>query len=199
MPKKKTIFEGAQDIFEQALTSVKNLSAFFRSTSRDKRTIKSTQKAMKQLSENRTNKEIGEQLGIPYQRVASLKKQIEEGKAYGPELRDLIKEEADQYNETPQQMEGGIYYFPNRDKLEKSVNKIETIKAFPTLIDAKNYWKKIIKSDKFIGITKVRKGKQDFYELVGFGRRSQRPRNGEIKDHRAKNRLQDIMKKYPKA
>lgn len=198
MAKKKSIYQGARDIWEQALTSVKSLSRFFRSQSRDKRTIKSTQKALGELSKGRTNKEIGEQLGIPYQRVTSLKKKISQGEAYSPELRDILKEAADEYNEEPRKLEGGVYFFPNREKLQKSVNRIEHIKTFPELSDAVNFWKKIIKSDKFIAITQVKKKGGMFYQVVGFGKRTQRPKGGKIQDRRAKNRVDQLLKKYPR-
>lgn len=196
MPKKKSVFEGARDLLEQAIGSVKNITAFFRSTSRDKRTIKSTQRAMREATQGRTNKEIGEQLGVSYQRVTALKKAVEEGTAYSPELRDLFQEEAERYNEEPRELEGGLYLFPNREKLENSVNHLDVIKTFPEEEDAVKYWKKIIQSEQYIAIVK----NGDFFELVGFGRRNQRPKGPkrEISDKRAKNRLDQILTKYSK-
>lgn len=199
MTKKKTIFQDARDLFEQGLQSVKNLSRFLSGTSRDKRTIKSTQKAFKELSEGRRAKDIGEQLGIPYQRVAVLRKKIEAGEAYSPELRDIVKEAAQEYNEKPQKLDGGVMYFPNKEKLQNSVNHIEVVKTFPELEDARRYWKRIINSDKYIGITSITKKGQKFYQVVGMGKRSQRPYKGKIQDHRARNRIDDIIAKYPKA
>jgi hypothetical protein len=197
MPKKKSIFEGARDLVEQGIKSVKNITAFFRSTSRDRRTIKSTQRAMREATQGRTNKEIGEQLGVSYQRVTAIKKAVEEGTAYSPELRDLFQEEAQRYNEEPRELEGGVYLFPNREKLERSVNNLDTIKTFPELDDALKYWGKIIQSDDYIAIVKE---KDDFYSVVGLGRRSQRPKGPkhEISDRRAKNRLDQILTKYPR-
>ncbi len=195
MPKKKSVFEGARDLVEQALGSVRNLTAFLRTTSRDRRTIQSTRRAMREATQGRTNKEVGEQLGISYQRVTALKKAVEEGHAYSPELRDIFQEEAKRYNEEPQQLPEGVTLFPNREKLERSINHLDTIKTFPELSDAINYWKRIIKSDLYIAIVKEKDG---FYSVVGLGRRSQRPKgpNREISDRRAKNRLDQILQKY---
>lgn len=193
---KKSIYKGATDLWEQALSSVKNLSKFFRSESRDKRTIKSTQKAWKELSNERTNKEIGEQLGISYQRVTSIKKQVEQGKAYSPELRDVLQSAAKEYNDEPRKLDGGVYFFPNKEKLQKTSKHLDHIKTFPELDDAVNFWKKIIKSDQFIAITQVKKKGGMFYQLVGFGKRAQRPEKNVIKDKRAKNRITDLLAKY---
>ena len=194
--KSKSIYKGASDLWEQALSSVKNLSRFFRTESRDKRTIKSTQRAAKELFTDRKNKEIGEQLGVSYQRVTSIKRQVMEGKAYSPELRDILQSAADEYNDKPRQLEDGIYFFPKRDKLVKSTNHIDTIKIFPELSDATKFWKKVIKSDKFIAITQVGKGDKAFYHVVGLGTRRQRPFKGAIQDKRAKNRIDQILGKY---
>lgn len=192
---KKSVYKGASDLWEQALSSVKNLSKFFRTESRDKRTIKSTQKAWRELSNERTNKEIGEQLGISYQRVTSIKRQVSEGKAYSPELRDVLQSAASEYNDAPRKLEGGVYFFPNKEKLQKTSKNLDHIKTFPELSDAVNFWKKIIKSDKFIAITQVKQKGGMFYQIVGFGKRTQRPKAGAIQDKRAKNRIDDLLKK----
>lgn len=193
---KKSIYKGASDLWEQALSSVKNLSKFFRSESHDKRTIKSTQRAAKELFTDRRDKEVAEKLGISRQRATSIRKQVEAGKAYSPELRDVLKSAATEYNDSPRQLEGGVYLFPNKEKLQKTSKHLDHIKTFPELSDAVNFWKKIIKSDKFIAITQVKQKGGTFYQIVGFGKRTQRPKGGSIQDKRAKNRITDLLAKY---
>jgi hypothetical protein len=93
-PKKRNIYQDAKDVLAQGIISVRNLGAFFRSVSRDKRTIKSTKRAARELFAERSDKEVAAQLGISRQKATALKQKIREGKAYGPELRDLLKETA---------------------------------------------------------------------------------------------------------
>jgi hypothetical protein len=218
MAKKKSIFENAKDLIEQGLVSAKSLTGFFRNTNRDKRTIKSTQKAVETFQAGRTNKEAAADLGISTQRYTALKKQISQGKAYSPELRDVLIENAPRQEpsrrSTPRNVEpetlvdvardkSGVYTFSSLETLQDSGTKVEIIKSFPSKRSAISWWKTIVNSGKYIAVAKDSSG---FYNVVAFGKREERPKsytkhykNGKskkvtvIEDKNGRNRVSEII------
>lgn len=208
---KRNLQQDSKDIIEQGIISIKKgLSDFLGNITRDRRTRKSTQKAAAEFFEGKRAKQAGEELGVSYQRAAAIKRGIESGKYYSPELRDIFKEKNEEFNIRPQYVgseegEGGVWFFPDRNRLERT-HKVEEIKAFPFLEDAIEWWSSVIGSDKFIAITRE-KGKKpgdDFYHVVGIGERSQRPKtvksksgkSRKVTENPGKVRLADIRKKY---
>lgn len=204
----------ASDIIEQGIISARSIANFFRVTSRDKRTVKSTKTALKELEGGRRPKEVAADLGITYQRYTALKKQVTKGQAYSPELRDVFKQTKAQREEALrpgpergprkpgagkeqaepeiQRTPEGVYTFDNLEKIKATGTKVEEIKSFTSKRDALNWWKTINQSSKYIAI--ARHGK--LWKVVGFGDRSQRPkttrhktRKGTIKEVRS---IEDI-------
>lgn len=205
MTKKKNL---AKDIISQALVSVKNLSAFWRTESHDKRTIKGTKTALKELQGKRKDKEVAADLGISRQRYTALKNQINKGKAYSPELRDILKDTTAERKEAlePERLKEGVYVFPSLETLQDTGTKVEVIKSFTSKKDARSWWKNIVNSGKYVGIAKQSNG---LWSVVAFGERKQRPktiktRNSKgqytseriIEDMHGRNRVSEIMDKY---
>jgi len=161
---------------------------------RDKRSIKSTQRAARQLAENRSDKEVASQLGMSRQKWTGLKKKIESGEAYSPELKDQLDNARLDYTATPQQMENGVYFFPDMGKLKK-VTHVDIIKTFGFLDDALDWWESIVSSDTYIAITEL----NGSFHVVGLGRRNQRPYKGKVAKRGGGNRVKQLLDKYPKA
>ena len=276
MARKRNIFQDAKDVLAQGLISVRNLGAFFKQTNRDKRSIQGTKKAARELSEDRRPKEVAAQLGISTQKWTAIRKKIREGKAYSPELREVLKEadkefkpipaqvqrqaeqfyipkesrdkrtrssvkraaselsegrsnkeiaaqlgispqkwaatkkkiEAGQlygpelreqlnnaiteYKTTPERMDNGVYYFPDYGKLKKTVKHIDMIKSFGFIEDALDWWETIVNSDTYLAITK----KDGMYQVIGLGKRNQRPQKGKQYQRGGNNRVKQLLSKY---
>ena len=191
--KKKSIFQGATDILAQGLISVKKVGAFFKQTSRDKRTVSSTKRAAAELQEGRTPKEVAQSLGISTQKWTAVKKKIQKGEVYGPEVRDTLKSARKEYSLKPQKLDQGVYYFPDLKKLKQKTH-VDLIRPFEFLEDAIEWWKGVVKSNKFIAIAE----KDGLYYVVGLGTRSQRPQKGKTYEHGAGNRVSELISKYPR-
>jgi len=195
--KRRNIYQDAKDILQQGLISVRKLSSFFKQTSHDKRTVKSTQRAAAELSEGRKPKEVASQLGMSYQRWTAIKKQIDKGQAYSPELRDILKDTREEYLSEPQKetAPGGksVWYFPDMNRL-KQRTKVDLIKPFGFLSDALAFWETIISSSEYIAIT----NKDGMYYVVGLGKRSQRPQKGKKMERGGGNRVNQLLKAYPR-
>jgi len=162
-----------------------------RALSHDKRTVKSTQRAARELAQGRSPKAIADQLGISVQKWTSLKKQIDRGDIYGPEIKTHLESAKKEYLTTPQQMENGVYYFPDLNKLKKTTH-VDMIKGFPELDDALEWWESIVASDTYIAIAE----KNGMYYVVGLGKRSQRPQKGRTHETGGKNRVKQLLAKY---
>jgi hypothetical protein len=162
-----------------------------RTLSHDKRTVKSTQRAARELAAGRSPKEVADQLGISVQKWTSLKKQIDRGDIYGPEIKSRLAAAKTEYLTTPQQMENGVFYFPDLNKLKKTTH-VDMIKGFPELSDALEWWESIVASDTYIAIAE----KNGMYYVVGLGKRSQRPQKGRGHEAGAGNRVKQLLAKY---
>lgn len=162
-----------------------------RALSHDKRTVKSTQRAARELATGRRPKEIADQLGISVQKWNSLKKQIEQGEIYGPEIKNQLENARQEYLTTPQQQENGVYFFPDLNKLKKTTH-VDMIKGFPELEDALEWWESIVASDTYIAIAE----KNGMYYVVGLGKRSQRPQKGRTHETGGGNRVKQLLAKY---
>lgn len=197
-----------QDIIEQGLISSVSPTKFLKRLSSDRRTRASTQRAARELFSGRSASEVGEQIGISYQRATALRLGVEKGTIYSPEIRDYLKGNV-QESEKPVQTKEGVWYFPDEKLLNKAY-KTERIKGFADRQDAINWWQSIIGSEKYVVIAR-QKGKkegQDFYQVLGLGSRAERPRtykaqkSGKAYKRREKQgemRLTQIRKKYEKS
>lgn len=197
-----------KDILEQGLISSVSPVQFLKNNTRDARTRKSTQRAARDFFEGKTSREAGEQLGVSYQRATAIRRGIEKGQIYSPELRDLLQENVKE-GEKPYRLEAGVWYFPDEKQLNK-IYKTERIKGFAELDDAEDFWNTVIGSEKYIVIVR-QKGKtprESFYQVVGLGSRAERPRTYKAKksgrkykrtEKRGEMRLDQIRKKYEKS
>jgi len=158
---------------------------------RDGRSRKGTQKAAKELWEGRTNKEVAKQLGISPQKASRIRKAIESGDLYSPELKDELKSARLDYEATPQKMENGVYFFPDIKKLKK-FTKVDIIKTFGFLDDALEWWESVVSSDTYIAITE----QNGSYHVVGLGKRGQRPTRGKSYERGKGNRVKQLISKY---
>jgi len=138
------------DNFIDNLGQVKGPAGYLQATSRDKRTIRSTQRIVKEISQQSRPKQIARELGISTQKWVSIRKKIQEGKAYSPELRESLKQAAvglapaHEVKESP----GGMFYdyfqdIGELDKIKIRWAKSITPRGFDTLDQAAEWWERI--------------------------------------------------------
>src|SRR6185503_8127218 len=122
--------QDARDIFAQGLISVRKLTGFFQTTNRDKRSIKSTQRAARELAAGHSDKEVASQLGISRQKWTALKHRIEKGAAYSPELREVLREADQDIKQAPPAIMRGeargkepppAFYIPSESRDKRSI------------------------------------------------------------------------------
>jgi len=122
---------------------------FVKEISHDRRTIRSVKRLTKELTINARPKEIAQELGISTQKWLSIKKKIEAGQAYGPELRESLKQAVagavpdHEIREAP----GGMSfdYFPNDSKLTRLIHWSHKVtqRGYDTIDQAAEWWERI--------------------------------------------------------
>src|SRR5512146_81260 len=92
--------------FRDYVQSTPKVSKFFQTNSTDKRTIRSTQRITQELTRHEKASTIANRLGVSTQKWVAIRKQVNQGKAYSPELRDTLK---------------GVKHTITREKIAKTV------------------------------------------------------------------------------
>lgn len=114
------------------------------SGAKDKRTLPSVQKEIKYLFENFNAAEIAEKIGLAnYQQAVALRKRVENGESYSPELRDLLREAREKLESEYKIVgkEGEIYY-PSTKALNKDYTGYKTASyAHNSYESALKWWK----------------------------------------------------------
>lgn len=146
----KGISQHKIDNFIDNLGQVKGPAGYLKEISQDRRTIPSVQRLAKELQKTGRPSEVARELGISHQRWTAIRKKIEKGEAYGPELRESLKQAI-----TGIAPDHEIKYSPNGSqydffkdaatlgKLKITWAKVVTPGGFKDLEEAEEWWEKI--------------------------------------------------------
>jgi hypothetical protein len=88
----KGISQRKIDNFIDNLGQVKGPAGYLKEISQDRRTIPSVQRLAKEIQKTGRPSEVARELGISHQKWTAIRKKIEKGEAYGPELRESLKQ-----------------------------------------------------------------------------------------------------------
>jgi hypothetical protein len=148
-PKPKGISQRRIDNYVDNLRQVQGVGGYLKEISRDRRTIRSVQRLTRELISNARPKEIAAELGMSTQRWTAIRKKIESGQAYSPELRESLKQAvsgAVPDHETRDAPGGRVFdYFPNDTKLNRLIPwcKKVTPRGFSDIDQAAKWWETI--------------------------------------------------------
>ena len=138
------------DNFIDNLAQVRGPAGYLQEISHDKRTVKSVQRLTRELRQEFKPHEIAHELGISTQKWTAIRKRIEEGKAYGPELRESLKQAKGgiapdhELKESPNGMTYDLYRnIGTMEKIGITWGRDVTPGGFYTLEEAANWWQEI--------------------------------------------------------
>jgi hypothetical protein len=148
-PKPRGVSQKKVQDYIGEIAQVRRPTKYIETRSHDKRTIRSTQRYAREISKTAAPHEIAKTLGISTQRWTAIRKKIEQGKAYGPELREALKQatvEAIPEHEI-REAPGGMFFdfFPSEATLLKNIKwaKKVTKKGYRDIKQAANWWEQI--------------------------------------------------------
>ena len=148
-PKPQGIRQHRVDKYRDELQEARHPVQVARESSHDKRTINSVQRLTSELESKRRPKEVARELGLSYQRWTAIKKGIKEGKIYGPEIRENLRQALvtiePEYQRATSEDGSKFDYFADAKTLSKLIpwNKKITPHGYKDRVQAERWWQKI--------------------------------------------------------